>query len=117
MTVITADTTALDSVLDKMTDVLVARKVFGSFDENNAMDALDLKLEKRRFKHMVTNHAVNGGWSYLELTYRPSSVRIIVKTRIVDGIATVSEIDAYDHPYPSARMDYDALNTELKALV
>lgn len=71
---------------------------------------------------MVIDHTLTGVWSYLELTYleltyHPSVVRIIVKTRIVNGVAVISEIDAYDHPYPSAPMDYDALNAELKALI
>lgn len=38
-------TAALETVLDKMNEVLAARQVFGSFDENDEMDARYLKCE------------------------------------------------------------------------
>lgn len=75
-----------------------------------------LEMQKRSFTRMVQNHVTSGD-RYLEITYSPTQVRLLVSTKVEGGTATVTEIDAYDHPRRNPKMDYDALNRDLHAVL
>lgn len=94
-------------------EVLAAQGVFGR-EEGEW-----LEMEKRDFINSVTRHAqedASSAWGYLELTYRSSSVRLIIKTKIQDGAASYRSIDAYDHPFNNPKMDYDELNRAIQSV-
>lgn len=106
--------TKLETTTEVLADVAAKHGVFPS-------DATYMKMEKRDFVNSIVRHANEDSastWNYLELTYRNSSVRFIVKTRKGEnGERFVKEIIAYDHPQVNPKMDYDALNNDLQAVL
>lgn len=106
--------TKLETTTVALADVAAKHGVFPS-------DAEYLEMEKRDFVHSILRHVnedPTSAWDYLELTYRNSNVRFIVKTRKDEnGEQFVKEIAAYDHPQENPKMDYDALNNDLQAVL
>lgn len=107
----------LEATSDELFNVLHEHGVFGNMageDEGHY-----LKCERRGFKTMIRNHVTDNSFSnYLEITYRESSVRLLVTTEVNErGEAKVKEIDAYDHPWENEKMDYAALNSALHAVL
>lgn len=90
-------------------NVLNAHNVFGK------LEGLALEVERRGFISSITDHATgDDNHNYLELTY-PSCVRLIIHTNIFAGEADFREITAYDHPWKNDKMDYESLNTGIRA--
>lgn len=109
--VVNIDTTELTVKAAAIAEVCAAHNVFPDYD------AEELTFEKTAFISQVVRYAEDAKrWGYLELTYRNSLVRFIIKTDVVDGVAKLTKIDAYDHPHTSMTVDYDALNEAIKAV-
>jgi hypothetical protein len=99
---------SLEAKAEAVFNVLNAHKVFGN------LEGLRFEVERRGFKSAVTDHATgDDNHNYLELTY-PSCVRLIIHTNIFAGEADFREITAYDHPRENPRMNYEALNEDIK---
>lgn len=100
---------SLEAKAEAVFDVLNAHKVFGN------LEGLRLDIERRGFISSITDHATGeDNRNYLELTY-PSCVRLIIHTNIFAGEADFREITAYDHPWKNDKMDYESLNTGIRA--
>lgn len=109
--VVNIDTTELTVKAAAIAEVCAAHNVFPDYDTE------ELAFEKTHFISQIVRYAEEPKrWSYLELTYHNSLVRFIIKTNVIDGIAKLTAIGAYDHPHASATMDYDALNEAIKAV-
>lgn len=105
------DTTAIEAVLPAVTAVLREEGIIGTNDNDKWNE-----VEARGFKNDVVEYAKDGAkWGYHEVTYWQSNTRLIIKVRITkEGVATLSEIDAYDHPRESDKIDYKALSLKLQ---
>jgi hypothetical protein len=98
----------LEAKAEAVANVLNEFKVFGN------LEGLHLEVEKRGFKNEVTSHARDEGYSgYLELTY-PSCVRLIITTHVLNNVAYFTDVEAYDHPRPNSRINYEVLNVEIQ---
>lgn len=106
--------TKLETTTEALADVATKHGVFPS-------DPDYIEMEKRDFVHNIVRHATedtNSPWNNLELTYRNSNVRFIVKTgKNENGEQIVMKITAYDHPKVNPKIDYEALNSDLKAVL
>lgn len=110
-TVVNIDTTEITVKAAAIAEVCAAHNVFSNYD------AEELAFEKTAFISLIVRYAEDAKqWGYLELTYRNSLVRFIIKTDVIDGVAKLIAIGAYDHPHASMTMDYDALNEAIKAV-
>lgn len=104
--------TKLDIKLEVLANLLHAYKVFGERDDDRYIN-----MEKRGFKSMVSTHAATQSRNYLEISYRSSCVRLIINTKVINGEAFITQIDAYDHPFINETMDYSGLNQALNLVV
>lgn len=99
----------LEATSETLFNTLHEHGVFGS-DEGKFLES-----QRRGFHGMINRHVTSGD-RYLEITYSPTGVRLIVMTEVdKQNTAQVKEIDAYDHPWKNENLDYDALNRELHA--
>jgi len=105
------DTTAIEAVLPAVTQVLREEGIIATSD-----NAKWNEMEARGFESGIVEYAKDGAkWGYHEITHWQSNTRLIVKVRITkEGVATLTEIDAYDHPRPSDKIDYEALSLKLQ---
>jgi hypothetical protein len=109
---VTVQVEGLETESKLVAEVLAAHKVFGDFGPDYKAPSW-----QEDFVRAVTQHATEEKvWSYLELTY-PSCVRLIIKTQVVEGEASIRSIEAFDHPHENPKMDYEALNADIQAVV
>lgn len=101
----------LEELSSKLAEVIGSHGVFGAADDDYAA------FEKQAFVNQICSHVKNKDSNSLELTYRNSCVRLIIKTQVVDGVAKCRSIAAFDHPVQSARMDYAQLNADIQEVL
>lgn len=109
---VNVDTTELKSKAEAIAEICAERNVF--YIHQNS--PIERQFEKESFVNNIVRHAETFPKHYLELTYRNSLVRFIIQVIIVNGVAKLHSIGAYDHPYESETMDYTALNAAIKAV-
>lgn len=106
-------TANLTKTAENLANVLVDFGVFGDSSEEKRM-----MVEKRGFIQSIKDHLLYGQrHGYLELTYSPSSVRLIIMTDVLESDGFIRLISAHDHPDVNPKMDYDGLDEALKALI
>ena len=114
MTVATVNTEKLSATARKLAEVLKEEGVICTFKEEkyNNFDIND-------FVHMLVRHAEDPREvrRYLEITYSGSCTRLIAKVAIVDGEAVLTSINAYDHPWPSEKVNYERVDARLQEVL
>jgi hypothetical protein len=111
---INAAPASLDESSDYVANVLQAHGVFGKFDDSDdsEYEIQRLKYAVSDFKSLVEAHAASGEHD-LEITYRESDTRIIVKTEMVDGTPALKSVVAFNHPHKND-IDYKDLNKDIQ---
>lgn len=115
MTTITApvavDTTAVELVAPAVAKVLREEGIISTSGNQKWND-----FEEEAFIRAVVSYAKEGApYGYLEQTYSASNTRLIIKVNFNGKReASLSGIDAYDHPFESDEIDYEALSLKLQ---
>lgn len=108
---VAVDTTAVEAVAPAVAKVLRAEGIISTSSNEKWND-----FEEEAFVRAVVSYAKEGApFGYLELTYTASNTRLIIKVDFNGKReAGLSAIDAYDHPYESDAIDYEALSLKLQ---
>lgn len=88
--------------------VLKAHGVFGTVDE---------QIEAHDFICMVEKHVLSNDNNVLELTYRNTNVRILIRTKVLDNTGVISRVQCIDHPTENPNIDYKKLSDECNLML
>lgn len=114
MSVVTVNTEKLSATAKVLAGVLKEEGVICTFTDEkyNEFDLND-------FVHMLVRHAEDPRdvRRYLEITYSGSCTRLIANMKIVDGEAVLTSINAYDHPWPSEKINYERVDARLQEVL
>ncbi len=91
-----------------LADILKSHGVFGAVDED---------IEARDFISMVEKHALSKEHNELEITYRITNVRLLVRTQIIANTGIISRIRCFDHPSENPKIDYKKLSDECNLML